>query len=163
VRTKAELESQIAELQVRLSRWETSPERGGRFRFYMTIALGVGIPLLSLTMSFLAGKMAGGGLYKLAAFASVIGGVVLVVSLTHLATAIAEITGSTLWASWFLAIAVDLSLVLAELVQVYAPSDLELGRVSWTVMVSVCAFSMALNVYAFLAHRPIQPHPEAPS
>lgn len=123
-----------------------------RFKLGMTVALGVGTPLLSLAMSKLAGTLAAAEQYALAVFALVLMFAVLGVSLSHLAWAIENITSSTTYPSWALAIALDLSLVLCELCHVYA-SELGLEWVAFTVMGCVAVTSMALNVYAFLMHK----------
>jgi hypothetical protein len=62
---------------------------------------------------------------------------------------VGNITGSGRRASWSLAVALDLSLVLCELTHVYAGS-LDIAWVCYAVTGSVAAASMALNVYAFL-------------
>lgn len=99
----------------------------------MTVALGVGIPLLSLT-------------FGLALMVAVLG-----VSLSHPACGIADITRSSPLARWALAGALDLSLVLCELCLVSA-RGLGLEWVAVLVMGAVAIASMALNVYAFLMH-----------
>jgi hypothetical protein len=121
------------------------------FKVAMTVALGVGIPLLSLAMSKLSGTLAIHGKWGLALFAFGLMVATLAVSLSHLAWAVGHITKSTPRASWSLAIALDLSLVMCELVHVYAES-LGLSAVCWSVMAAVAVASMMLNVYAFLAH-----------
>lgn len=121
------------------------------FRLYMTVALGVGIPCLSLAMSKLAGTLAAGGALLLATFALGLMVAVLAVSLPHLAWSVGNITRSGRRASWSLAIALDLSLVLCELVHVYADA-LGLAWVAYAVMTAVALASMALNVWAFLVH-----------
>jgi hypothetical protein len=118
----------------------------------MTTALGIGIPLLSLAMSRLSGTLASNGHWALATFALGLMLAVLGVSLSHLAWAVADITRSSPRASWSLAIALDLSLVLCESVHVYA-SDLGLAWVCYCVMGCVAATSMALNIYCFFTHR----------
>jgi hypothetical protein len=122
-----------------------------RFRLWMTVALGVGIPLLSLAMSKLAGTLAAHGYSALAAFALALMLAVLGVSLSHLAWAVGNITRSSRCPSWSLAVALDLSLVLCESVHVYG-EELGLTWVCYAVMAAVAAASMALNVYAFLMH-----------
>src|SRR4051794_19996905 len=97
---------------------KAAPQAKGRadtFRLWMTVALGVGIPCLSLAMSKLAGTLAAGGLLALAAFALGLMVAVLAVSLPHLAWSVANVTRSGRRASWSLAVALDLSLVLCEL------------------------------------------------
>ncbi len=122
-----------------------------RFKLGMTVALGVGIPLLSLAMSRLGGSLAIGEVYLLSLLAFGLMLAVLGVSLSHLAWAIGNITRSAARPSWALAIALDLSLVLCELVHVYAAS-LGLAWVCFAVMAAVALTSMLLNVYAFLMH-----------
>jgi len=122
-----------------------------RFRTGMTVALGVGIPLLSLALSKIGGTLALEGQPLLSAFAALLMLSVLTVSLSHLAWAIGNITGADKRASWALAVSLDLTLVLCELVRVFAPLDL--GWVCLLLMASVAGFSMSLNVYAFLHHK----------
>ena len=116
----------------------------------ITVLMGCGIPLLSLSLSTVSGT-----LYRAAhpilgtAFLAVMGSV-LVVSLSHLAWAVGDITRSPRWASWAMAIAFDLALVLGETVHV-AASDAGLMALTTSIMVAVCGASMLLNVWAFLA------------
>jgi hypothetical protein len=128
-----------------------APTLADYFRLPMTVALGVGIPCLSLAMSKLAGTLATHGHLALAAFAFALMAAVLGVSLSHLSWAVGNVTRSGRRASWSLAVALDLSLILCELVHVYA-ADLGLGLVCTAVMACVAAASMALNVFAFLMH-----------
>jgi len=137
--------------KARRPRVPTRKPLADRFRLWMTVALGVGIPLLSLAMSKLAGTLASHRRFALAAFALVLMVAVLAVSLSHLAWAVGNITRSGRRASWSLAVALDLSLVLCESVHVYA-ADLGLVWVCYAVMACVAVASMALNVFAFLAH-----------
>ncbi len=123
-----------------------------RFKFNLTIALGVFIPVMSLATSKIAGTLAGSGHYTLAAFGAGIGVAVLAVSLSHLAWAVRDVTGSGPRASWALAVALDCSLVLCELVHVTA-TNCGIDGVCWAVMVVVAGFSMVLNCHAFLNHR----------
>lgn len=123
-----------------------------RYKFALTIALGVFIPLMSLAMSKVAGTLAGHGHYILTAFGASIGVAVLAVSLSHLAWAIRDVTGSTPRASWALAVALDLSIVLGELVHV-AASEAGLNAICWAVVAVVIGFSMLLNCHAFLNHK----------
>jgi len=78
-----------------------------RYKFALTIALGVFIPVMSLATSKIAGTLAGHGFFALAAFGAAIGVAVLAVSLSHLAWAIRDVTGSGPRASWALAVALD--------------------------------------------------------
>src|SRR5690349_17707711 len=59
-----------------------------RFRVGMNVSLGVGIPLLSLALSKVAGTLAANSQYALAAFALALMLAVLGVSLSHLAWAV---------------------------------------------------------------------------
>jgi hypothetical protein len=123
-----------------------------RYKLALTVALGVLIPLLSLTLSKIAGTLAGEKKFALAAFAAGIGAAVLAVSLSHLAWAVRDVTGSGPRASWALAVALDCSLVLCELVHVGAAAA-GLDAVCWCVVVVVAGFSMVLNCHAFLNHK----------
>lgn len=128
-----------------------APWKADAFRTGMKVFLGVGVPLLSLSMSCIAGTLARAGVYWLAGFALALMLAVLGVSLLHVAWAVGDITRSDWRTSTALAVALDLSLVLTELCQVYA-DGLGLDAVCYAVMASVAAASMALNVYAFLYH-----------
>lgn len=130
----------------------TTTAMPSRYKLSLTIALGVLIPLLSLTLSKISGTLASHGSYALATFAAGIGAAVLVVSLSHLAWAVRDVTGSGLKASWALAVALDLSLVLGELVHVTAAAA-GLDAVCWCVVVVVAGFSMVLNCHAFITHK----------
>lgn len=130
----------------------TAPVVEPTYKRHLTIALGVAIPVLSLAASRVAGTLALHGHWSLAAFGAVVGVAVLAVSLSHLAWSVRDITGSGHKASWALAVALDCSLVLCELVHVTA-ADAGLGVVCWVLMVGVAAFSMVLNCHAFLNHK----------
>lgn len=123
-----------------------------RYKRRLTIALGVFIPLMSVAMSKVAGTLSSHGHHGLAAFGAGIGAAVLAVSLSHLAWAIRDITGSGPRSSWALAVALDCSLVLCELTHVQA-ADAGLVAVCWVVLAVVAVFSMVLNCHAFLNHR----------
>ena len=125
------------------------PVAVSRYKFNLTIALGVFIPVMSLATSKIAGTLAAHGHYALAAFGANIGVAVLAVSLSHLAWAVRDVTGSGPRASWALAVALDCSLVLCELIHVGANSA-GLNAVCWCVVVVVAGFSMVLNCHAFL-------------
>jgi hypothetical protein len=122
-----------------------------RCKVALTAAMGCGIPLLSVALSTVSGTLARCGHGALALAALGLTCCVLGVSLSHLAWAVRDITGSPLWASWALAIAFDVTLVLSESVHVYA-EDAGLGLLVSAVMVAVCGASMLLNVWAFLRH-----------
>ncbi len=117
----------------------------------LTLALGTGIPLLSLGMSNVAGTLATSGHYGLAAFSGVLMASVLVVSLPHLAWAIRDITGTDKRASWALAIAVDCAIVLCELVHV--ANVVPLLTITTVIMSCVTMTSVCLNCWAFLMAR----------
>ncbi len=123
-----------------------------RYKLNLTVALGVFIPVMSLATSKVAGTLAGQQHFALAAFGAAIGVAVLAVSLSHLAWAIRDVTGSGPRAAWALAVALDCSLVLCELVHVTA-AEVGLGAVCWCVLLAVAGFSMVLNCHAFLNHK----------
>jgi hypothetical protein len=123
----------------------------GRIKFYATVTMGVLLPLLSLGLSNVGGNLFRHDQAALAAFALVLMGCVLVVSLSHLAWAIQDITRSPLWACWLLAVAFDLLLVLGELCHV-AAEGAGVGLVTSAMMGVVCLVSMFLNCWAFLRH-----------
>jgi hypothetical protein len=141
----------------RIEAIEAALSRGAQpnslFANVMTVSLGVFIPAISLTMSsqaanmFQAGNVVLGGAFAALVF------VVLAVSLTHLAEAVEDLTGSTRFISWATAIAFDACLVAFEVAHKTVAKD------DWTVtlMIAVVAIiSAALNVHAFRlgqAHR----------
>lgn len=116
----------------------------------ITVGMGIAIPALTLGLSTVAGRLAILSSFPLAAASFAIGATVLAVSLSHLAWAIADITRSPRWASWALAVAVDLSVVLAESVHVFAPGVVD--ALGTAVLAGVTLASMVLNVWAFLRH-----------
>jgi hypothetical protein len=115
-------------------------------RRWLTVALGCGIPGLSLALSSVGGRLMTQGHVGLGVGAMALCCTVLAVSLSHLAWAVKGITRSARWQSWCLAVAIDLSLVLCELAGVA-------GFSLWVVpvvMVAVTVSSAALNCWAFL-------------
>jgi hypothetical protein len=108
-----------------------------RIKFWATITMGVLLPLLSLGLSSVGGNLARHNHYALAAFALVLMTCVLVVSLSHLAWAIGDITRSPSWACWLLAVAFDLLLVLGEFCHVGA-EHAGVGLVTSAMMGVVC-------------------------
>lgn len=120
-----------------------------RARRWITVALGAGIPGLSLALSSIGGRLVSEGHGPLGGAVLGVCAAVLAVSLSHLAWAIRDITGSSRWQSWCLAVAVDVSLVLGELARI--------GGAGWwlvsLVMAAVTVTSAVLNCWAFLAHR----------
>jgi cation transport ATPase len=123
-----------------------------RARYWLTIAMGTFIPLLSLTLSHVGGTLVHGDTVQcclgLAAFGLM--GCVLWVSLSHLAWSIQDVTKSSPGLSWLMAVATDLALVLGELVHVNA-DELGLCGLVWALMICVCLLSMVLNCWAFLS------------
>ena len=130
-----------------------TPTAADRVKVYATVTMGVVIPLLSLGLSHTGGTLARTGHPALAGFALGLMGCVLVVSLSHLAWAIQDITRSPRWASWLLAISFDLLLVLGELCRVGA-EDAGVGLAVTVMMAAVAGLSMFLNCWAFLRHPP---------
>lgn len=120
-----------------------------RMRRAITVGLGCGIPAFSLSLSSIGGRLVMEGHRTLGGAALGLCVAVLAVSLSHLAWAIRDITGSSRWQSWCLALAVDVSLVLGELATV---SGFSLWVVP-TVMCGVTLVSALLNCWAFLAHK----------
>lgn len=116
----------------------------------LTLAMGTGIPLLSLGLSNVAGTLLQSGHWALAAMAGLLTVSVLVVSLPHIAWSVRDITGTDRRASWALAVAVDMALVLCELVHVVGVSPLLV--VTTAIMVATTGASMLLNCWAFLMH-----------
>jgi hypothetical protein len=122
-----------------------------RIKFVATVVMGVLLPLLSVGLSSVGGNLARYEHLLLSVFAFALMTCVLVVSLSHLAWAIYDITRSPGWACWLLAIAFDLCLVLGELCHV-AAEDAGVGLVTSVMMGAVCLLSMFLNCWAFLRH-----------
>jgi cytosine/uracil/thiamine/allantoin permease len=114
----------------------------------LTIGMGTGIPLLSVGLSSIAGTLASQGRYGLATFAGGLCVSALTISLPHLAWAIRDITKTERRAAWALAIAVDLALVLCELVRVSGAQGME--WVTMGIMGAVCIASMLLNCWTFV-------------
>lgn len=123
-------------------------------RWILTLAMGCFIPLFSLSLSHVGGELLrhGSTVATILAIGSFgIMACVLSVSLSHLAWAVADITRSPKWASWLLAIAFDLALVVGELTQVFA-SDAGVKVCVYAIMGTVCLLSMLLNCWAFMGH-----------
>jgi hypothetical protein len=120
-----------------------------RVRFVATVVLGIVLPLLSLGLSDTGGEKLLSRQYGLASFSLLLMGSVLTVSLSHLAWAVRDITGSPVWASWLLAVAFDCCIILGELNHVANGWSV----ITAAMMVVVCGLSMFLNVWAFLQHK----------
>lgn len=118
----------------------------GRWRWWLTVSMGCGIPCLSLALSSIGGRLLVQGHRLLGLGAMGLCCTVLAVSLSHLAWAVKDVTRSKGWQAWCLAVAIDLSLVLGELSMV---SGFELWVVQ-VVMVAVTVCSAVLNCWAFL-------------
>lgn len=117
------------------------------FASVMTVALGLFIPAISLTMSSLAATqfLASDGVRWLGAVFAALVGVVLVVSLSHLAEAIEHLTGSSRLLSWATAITFDACLVAFEVAHKLGTG----GLVVQVMIGAVACISAALNIYAF--------------
>jgi len=117
----------------------------------ITIVMGVGIPLVSLYTSHRAGELfladaIPSGLMFLAICCTV-----LILSLSHLADAIGDITRSSPRNSWLLAVALDCGIVACELTRAAGHDG---GWLATAFLVGVTGTSMLLNCWAFLNHRP---------
>lgn len=130
---------------------QKKPRSKWNVKVTLTIIMGVFIPLFSLALSHVGGTLARQGHGALSLFAFLLMGAVLSVSLAHLAWAVSDITSSPKWASWALAVAFDLALVLGELIHVTA-HEAGLGNVVTAMMAAVCGLSMFLNCWAFIRH-----------
>ena len=119
-----------------------------RSRRPLTIGLGCGIPLLSLTLSHQGGELLAADHYALGCGSLALCAVVLALSLSHLASAIEDITHSSRWQAWALAIATDSALVTAELVRVSGQG----GAVQWAMLAVLTMASACLNCWAFFRH-----------
>ncbi|MFO0964636.1 MAG: hypothetical protein U0793_03485 [Gemmataceae bacterium] len=118
----------------------------------ITLALGCGIPSLAIALSRMGGCLLASGSWVLGVMALGLCVVTMLVSLQHLAFSVQDITRSSRYASLSMAVAVDASIVLAELVGVFgAVPETETLR-ACLISVTTC-FSMALNCWAFLRHK----------
>lgn len=126
-----------------------SRKQVSRIRRGITIGIGCGIPGLSLALSSIGGRLCCEGLAVHGAAALGLCCGVLAVSLSHLAWAIRDITGSARWQAWALAAAIDASLVLGELAGVSGFSLWVVPVLMWAVAV----VSAVLNCWAFVAHK----------
>ena len=112
----------------------------------LTTVLGIGIPAMTLALSYIGGSLWYTGRTGLALAAGALVLCVLAVSLTHVARAIREVSGTEVWLSWAMAIAIDAGLVVCELATVGSAVE---QYMCWAVVTCVAAASAALNVYAF--------------
>lgn len=139
-----------AKTKVRARKAHGKEVRQTRFERGLTVTMAGFIPLLSLTLSRIAGVLFSDGNTELAAFAAVITVTVLSVSLPHLAHAIGLITQSSRRVSWALAVAFDLGIVLAEMVHVSGTAGLT--EVALILLVALSVMSGVLNCIAFTRH-----------
>jgi hypothetical protein len=145
--TKAQLLAHVDALEAKLGDKPPVPIESP-FKYRVTIAMGVAIPLLSLSLSKMGGTLLNSN-FTLATLAFGLMTAVLAVSLPHLAWSIADITKSDRRSSWCLAVALDLSLVLCELIGVYAPES-GLSVITLLMLIAVVIGSAILNCWAFL-------------
>lgn len=77
--------------------------------------------------------------------------IMLGVSLEHLASGIREITHSTAWSAWALAIAIDVGMVASEVALIVLATfpNIRVAGYAHRYVVSTIAISIALNVWAF--------------
>lgn len=77
--------------------------------------------------------------------------IMLGVSLEHLASGIREITHSTVWSAWALAIAIDVGMVASEVALIVLATfpNIRVAGYAHRYVVSTIAISIALNVWAF--------------
>lgn len=122
-----------------------------RLALGITTGMGVGIPGLTLALTTVSGRLAMAGHRLLSGGLMAVCATVLAVSLSHLAWSVQDITRSSRWASWSLAVAIDLSIVLSEAVLVFSPGVSD--GLAIAIMAAVTGASMCLNVWAFLRHR----------
>jgi hypothetical protein len=119
------------------------------------IVMGIAIPLLSLGLSHTGGTLLREreNLFTVAlgVAALTLMACVLVVSLSHLAWSVEDLTRSAKQASWLLAITFDLLLVLGELVHV-AARETGANVIVTVMMACVCGLSIFLNIWAFWWH-----------
>lgn len=77
--------------------------------------------------------------------------IMLGVSLEHLASGIREITHSTGWSAWSLAIAIDVGMVASEIALIVLATfpNIQVAGYAHRYVISTIAISIALNVWAF--------------
>jgi hypothetical protein len=83
-----------------------------------------------------------------------VGGLLLVLSLQHLATGVMAITGCTKWEGILLAIGIDLGLVVTECAAIVASpaAAKQIRFYVWSMITSTLALSAGLNSWAFAQH-----------
>ena len=93
-------------------------------------------------------KITRGEIIRASAFAA-LAGAGLTVSLPHLATEVAGLTGAGTFAAWFTAVVIDLGLCASK---AHLSANGPKRGVAWSVVVSCTLLSVALNCHAFLTH-----------
>lgn len=121
-----------------------------RSRIAITVGLGCAIPLLSLYLAAQGGALLAGDwtARSLGCAALLLCCASLTLSLSHLASAIADITRCGWKSAMALAVVLDCSLVVSELANAAGHGN----WLVWTFMAAVTAASMVLNCWAFLRH-----------
>lgn len=117
-----------------------------------TIGLGVAIPGLTFYLSWLGATYLPRGGAETALGVGAFGTCILALclSLSHLAWAVGDITGSGKWSSLAMGGAIDLALIWSDIA-------IALGNGSvgvYAAMAAITAASMFLNCWAFLLHKP---------
>lgn len=120
-----------------------------RARKAITIVMGCGIPAVSLYTSHRAGELLTVGAYVGGLMFLSVCLTVLALSLSHLATAIGDITRSNVRDSWLLAVALDAGIVVCELTKAMGHDG---GWLAMLFLVGITGASMLLNCWAFLSH-----------
>jgi len=115
----------------------------------LTITMGCGIPAVSLYTSHRAGELLTVGAYVGGLMFLAVCLTVLALSLSHLATAIGDITRSNVRDSWLLAVALDAGIVVCELTKAMGHDG---GWLAMAFLVGITGASMLLNCWAFLTH-----------
>lgn len=120
-----------------------------RARTAITVVMGTGIPAVSLYTSHRAGELFTANAYMCGAMFLIVCVTILALSLSHLATAIGDITRSSHRDSWLLAIALDAGIVVCELTRAAGHDG---GALATLFLVGITGASMLLNCWAFLNH-----------
>ncbi len=80
---------------------------------------------------------------------SALAGAGLTVSLPHLASEVAQLTGAGIAASWFTAVVIDMGLCAAK---AHISAGGPKRAIAWALVASCTLLSVALNCHAFLSH-----------
>jgi hypothetical protein len=83
-----------------------------------------------------------------------VAGILLALSLSHLAAGIALVTGAGPFDGWLMAIGIDLGFIALELAVLAAPADKRgaVARYAAPAIIATLAISAAMNGFAFEAH-----------